>query len=444
MADLNSVVTIAITRVSTSVSRANFGVPAIIAEFATDKTATTFDRYRTYASLTEMADDDWTSSDAVYTAAQKIFAQNPTVTTIMVGRKDDSDADFDAALTAIQEAYGDWYGFGIIPSTVATIVFDADFVASNSIVFTINGTAVTAVPFNTDHDTTMDDCITQIEADIANSSVSLDTGDPNNRTLIISIFGQTGVSTASVVVTGGASQPTGTTTYDDQDQYENVADWVETQSKIFGIESTDADILDSGVTTDIASYIESNNYDRTFVIYNTSEEYAQFAWMGEAFPYDAGSQTWAYKTPSGITSYEITSSQASNAWAKNANTYREVAGVDVTQYGTMGSGEYIDVMRGVDWIEANIQEEVYTMVISSRKIPYTDEGVNVIIGAIRKILQDAVQMGILRENTIEIDYPNVADISTTDRGNRLLPDVEFTAELAGAIHKTTISGIVSV
>lgn len=441
---LNSVVTISITRVTTTVSKANFGTPGILAEFATSKTTTTFDRYRYYSSLPEMSDDNWTSSDEVYKAAQKIFAQNPRPSQVMVGRKDAADADWTATLNAIQAIQKNWYGFGIIPSTVATTIFDADLVASNSIVFTINGTAVTAVPFNTDHDTTMDDLITQIEADITGSSVSLDPGDVNNRTLIISIFGQAGVETCSVVVTGGASQATGTTTLSDQDQYEDCVDWVETQSKLFFIESTDSNILDALVTTDIASYIESNNYDRSTVYYNDSEEYMNFGAMGEGFPYDPGSQTWAYKTISGVTSYELTTSENTGATGKNANIYTEIAGVDVTQFGTVGSGEYIDIMRGVDWIEANIQEDIFALLISVRKIPFTDEGITSVVGVIQKVLQTAVNMGILEEGSIVITAPLRSEVSATDRGNRLLPDIEFTANLAGAIHKVEVSGIVSV
>jgi hypothetical protein len=33
-----------------------------------------------------------------------------------------------------------------------------------------------------------------------------------------------------------------------------------------------------------------------------------------------------------------------------------------------------------------------------------------------------------------------ADVDANDRASRLLPDIEFIATLAGAIHKTTITG----
>jgi hypothetical protein len=94
---------------------------------------------------------------------------------------------------------------------VGVILFDADFVASNSIVITVDGTAVTAVVYATSHDNTMDLLKAQIEADIAGATVTL-TDATNNRELTITI--EDGVDrVVAEAVTGGASQPTGAITY---------------------------------------------------------------------------------------------------------------------------------------------------------------------------------------------------------------------------------------
>lgn len=90
------------------------------------------------------------------------------------------------------------------------ITFDADFEASNSIIITVNGTAVTAVVFDTDHDTTMDLVIAQIEAEITGCSAS--SSGVNNRILNIDIDNTE--MTVAEAITGGGSQPTGTVTYE--------------------------------------------------------------------------------------------------------------------------------------------------------------------------------------------------------------------------------------
>lgn len=442
MANLNDIVSISITRESASVTQANFGTPAIIAEFATDKTTTTFVRYRYYASLTEMTEDGWTTSDEVYDAAAAIFAQNPKVSRVMVGRKDSADADWSTALTAILAVNTDWYGFGIIGTKKATITFDADFVTDNEIDLTINGETVTTVPFNTDNATTYTDLKDQIELDITNSAVTV---DATARTVEIEIFGDS-VATVTEAVTGGATQADGTITYTYLDDFQDVADWTESADsrKLCFIESTDANVYDASSETDIAYYISNNNYDRSIVYYSDTIEYTNFAAMGEAFPFNPGSQTWAYKTLSGVTTDDLTSSEQTAVLDKNANIYVEVAGVNITQFGTVGSGEYIDIMRGVDWIDARIQERIYAALVSVRKIPYTNEGIGIIEAIIRGVLLDGVGRGILVDGTIEVSTPERADVSSANRTARILPDVTFTADLAGAIHKTSISGILSI
>lgn len=95
------------------------------------------------------------------------------------------------------------------------IVFDADFVTGNSIQFVINNIVVTSVPFNTDQETTMQDAITQIEADVPNSTALLDDVDANDRTLVVTVSNIT-LLESSAIVTGGASQPTAISFFCDQ------------------------------------------------------------------------------------------------------------------------------------------------------------------------------------------------------------------------------------
>ncbi len=451
MSDLNNIVQVTISRETQSIARASFGIPAIISEFSTAKTNTTFDRYRYYASLTEMTDDGWLTTDLEYKAAQIIFSQNPKVEKIMIGRKDSGDADFGAALAAIQIAQQEWYVFTIIATKTAKVVFDIDFESGNNIDFVINGTTVTTVPWNTNQATTMADIETQIEADIANSSVTVDPGDPNTRTLLIDITDGT-ASSITVVVTGGGNQAVGTISYDDtdvEDAYKDAAAWAETETKLFFFASSEADIITSA-TTDIASFMEGQNYDRTVTIYHTDTNLEQDpswieeGWPGEALPYDAGSQTWAYKTIAAVASYNLSSSELGFAFGKNANIYTSVAGVDIMREGKVASGEWIDIIRGLDWLKARLQEEIYSQLVNVRKIPYTDEGVTLIANIVEGVLNEAAGVGLLVKESIEVTAPKVADIASQDKIDRLLPDVEFTATLQGAIHKVEIDGVVTV
>lgn len=93
----------------------------------------------------------------------------------------------------------------------ATLVFDADFVTSNTIDLDVNGVSITQVTFTTDHDTTAGLLVAAIEA-LTGVTCVLDTGDVNNRTFIITAVG-TDIVVDNVVVAAGASQAGSTVTY---------------------------------------------------------------------------------------------------------------------------------------------------------------------------------------------------------------------------------------
>jgi hypothetical protein len=450
MSSLNNIVSVSISRETTAVAQASFDVFGIIAEFNTSKTTVEFERYREYASLTEMTEDGWASTDEVYIAANKVFSQNPKVEKIMVGRKDSGDASWAEALAAVQAASQNWYVFCIIASHAATVVFDADFVALNQIDITINGTSVTTVTYTTDQATTMDAIATQIESDITGATATVDTSDTDTRTLIVEVFGESGIDSMSVAVTLGASQPTASITYVNEDDYKAVAAWTETMKKIFIYSSSSSAIKNPASTSDLAYFMKNLAYDRTISCYHTASQgdtdpdFFESGWPGECLPYDPGEQTWCFKTISGVSPYSLTSSERTAILNKNCNIYTTTAGVNITESGVVASGEYIDVMRGIDWLQARLQEEVFTNLVNERKIPLTDEGITIIVGIAQGVLEEVANQGVLVLESIEVTAPKVADISTADKLARILPDVNFSATLQGAIHKVEINGVITV
>lgn len=111
----------------------------------------------------------------------------------------------------------------------AQIVWDGDFEASNDIDITVDGTAVTTVPFNATQAQTVTDLVAQIEADIAGASAeATDTGG-DNRTITITI--EDGVNRlVTEEVTGGSGQPDGTITYDSTMVFDGIAMFTQKES----------------------------------------------------------------------------------------------------------------------------------------------------------------------------------------------------------------------
>ena len=56
--------------------------------------------------------------------------------------------------------------------------------------------------------------------------------------------------------------------------------------------------------------------------------------------------------------------------------------------------------------------------------------------------QGVLNGGINGDEDKTVNAPLASDVDSNDRASRLLPDITFSATLAGAIHKTVIRGTV--
>lgn len=229
-----------------------------------------------------------------------------------------------------------------------------------------------------------------------------------------------------------------------------IAAWVETQVKIFGTASDEADIINVSAGTDltsIAALLNSAGYVRSFVMYHddADSDFPECAWFGKVLPTTPGSATWKFKQLASISYSDLTTNESKNARDKNANTYEFVAGVGITREGTMAQGEFIDIIRGIDWLTARIQEFVYALLVNSPKVPYTDAGIASVEAEVRRALDLGVNNDFIADDPqYTVSVPKAADVSPANKAARLLQDVTFQATLAGAIHAVEINGTVSV
>lgn len=229
-----------------------------------------------------------------------------------------------------------------------------------------------------------------------------------------------------------------------------IAAWVEARIKLFGTASSDLNIINvpAGTdTTSIAAFLNQAGYVRSFVMYHQDADfdYPEAAWFGRVLPLEPGSETWKFKTLNGISYSNLTTTQSNTALAKKANTYEFVGGVGITANGTVAQGEYIDTVRGIDWLTARIQEFVFSVLVQNPKVPYTDAGIAVIQSEVMRALSLGVSNDFLTSSPAPlVTVPKAADVPPTDKANRILRNVKFTATLAGAIHAVVIRGTVSV
>ena len=224
------------------------------------------------------------------------------------------------------------------------------------------------------------------------------------------------------------------------------AAWADGQRVLFGAASSDGGVLNPNSTDDVAYRLRQASRSRTFLAWNEQVlSPIAAAWMSRMLTTTPGTSNWSYKTLPGVSPDNLTTSQRAAVDAKNANHYTTVAGRNVTRYGVLPSGQFIDVTRFVDFLSARLQENIFGLLVSRPKVPYTDGGVDLITNEIRAQLRRGVESGALAANPEPtVTAPRVADVPSVDRANRVLPDVQFTAQLAGAINKVRIKGTLIV
>ena len=233
---------------------------------------------------------------------------------------------------------------------------------------------------------------------------------------------------------------------------QQIAQWVQANKKLCILASGDPTIVNEE-TGDIAAWAKLNNLDRTVIFYHpdcglddgkvkADDPIPEAAYFGKMLTKHPGSPTWKFKNFQAVPTYDLTEGQYTTSQNKNATIYISVADVPTTVEGKTAAGEYIDVIHGCDWLEARIQNLVFLKLTQLDKVPFTDAGIQIIVGQLRQALDEAVKRDILAE--YDIDYPEAAQVALPEKGKRLLPDVNFEAPLAGAIHATHINGVVKL
>jgi hypothetical protein len=436
---LSDIVTVSVSSESVQIERAGFGVPLVLAADCNGGSHTGFtERVRFYTDMTGVA-VDFDSTMATYKMCAKVFAQNPKLPRLAVGRLTNKPTQ----------------SWTITP------------IAANSTEYAlyINGTRYTVT---SDSDATATEIVTALKAAFAVSGLT--EGGTVTLTLTASTAGVTyGIkaeNTARLKVVQDQADP-GLATDLDAIKAENntwyallnpfnskacakaVSDWAESNKKLFICATQDSDVVnladgsDTGGSQTIAGQLKGANYRTALIYHGDNWEFADAAWAAALLTTDPGSENWALKALTGVTSAELTSTQRTNALTKYANVYETVAGRGATNEGKVSGNEWIDVIRFRDWLDARLGEEVFAALAGAKKIPYTDAGIAAIEGIVRGVLKQGVAAGGLSNDPApKVTAPKAKDVSSAIKATRRL-SLKFDATLAGAINAVSISGVIS-
>jgi hypothetical protein len=427
MTTIRQIVTVNITRDTTPVTQVGFGIPLFL---GLGKGFT--ERVRFYTSTTEVAVDFSTASNE-YLAAQKAFGQDISVTTMAIGRQDST-----------------------------TVTYTPTVANSTTYTVTINGTAFN---FISDASATASEIVAGLIS-VINADVPLPVTASGTTTLILT--GDAGVdfstkaTTNLVPVYATTESLTDALTaiqIEDDSWYGlaaythvkadvlEIAAWAQSASKLYGTSTSDTNTISqtlSADTTSVGKALKDAGYDRTWTEYSADPTvFPEMALFGSELARDVGKATWSFKTQTGVTVDNLTSTQSTNAQSKNVITYENVGGVNSTIRARVADGTPIDTIRNLDWLQARITETLYTAIRSG--VRYDDDGISVIQGNVKAVLSNAIDKGVIaRDPFPTVTVPKKSTISLTDVGNRFLPDVNFTATVLGFVESCDVQGVASL
>lgn len=431
---LNDVVRVAITASTRGVAQPGFGLPMILGMAAPLGS----DRFRLYGSPDAMVSDGFQSADPEYRAASAVFAQNPQVPNVAVGRRVTKPTQH----WAITPTPIDGRQYAVtVDGKAATFTSRAGTTAAVIIAGLKAAIDALGLPVTTAAEQTD----LKITANAAGAWHQVACSDPSLLSLVQSTADAGVASDLDAIALVDSSWYALVSCFTSAAEIQAAAAWVEAHQKLFLASTQDTPVI-SSATTDVASALKNASYARTALIYHPDNGvFADAAWAGNCLPFDPGSETWKFKTLAGVPSVPLTDTQAQNADNKNCNVYTTMGGRPITSEGIVSAREYIDIIRGIDWLRSTMQLDIFQTLANAKKVPYTDPGVALIEKDVRSRLSIAVSVGLLAADpAYTVTVPKVKDIPATDKAARKLRNLRFNATVAGAIHALEIDGQVSV
>lgn len=248
---------------------------------------------------------------------------------------------------------------------------------------------------------------------------------------------------------------------DDANAATELAAWCEARVKLHVTASNEAAAIAAG--GGLPGILNGLGYNRSKAFYHPDADtdpvnaYPEASLFGSMLTVDFNgtdtTKTAKFKKLPGIPVTALTQNELDFLLANNGNAYVSIAGTNMVVNGTMASGEFFDVMHGVDWLQSEIAFRVFGKLATLPKVPYANVGMQILVNEVRLALQQGVNNGLLAAqfdddgvllDAFEVSVPSVLTVSEANRSARIAPPISFTARLSGAVHTATVNGTVTI
>lgn len=226
-----------------------------------------------------------------------------------------------------------------------------------------------------------------------------------------------------------------------------VADWCETNKRMLF-----TSVRDTSETSAMTS--SRRGYDHTVILYSPSTEptdiFPEAALVGVAAGKDVGSFTYKNQILKNVSAVSVASTSALETLHDGGfNTILAKAGDIVTSEGLTFSGQYIDIVDSKDWLVQQIEYKVQKVLNNEDKLPYDNNGINLLDSTVIGVLKEAYDNGMIADNEEGLpdyytDFEAREETNQGDRSIRKYIGGTFGFGLAGAIHEVQIKGYIEI
>ncbi|EFG4626606.1 DUF3383 domain-containing protein [Escherichia coli] len=446
----NPIVNVDITLNTAGTTREGFGLPLFLA--STDNFE---ERIRGYTSLTEVA-EDFDESTAAYKAAKQLWSQTPKVTQLYIGRR---TMQYTVSIPDTV-AEGSEYSLTVAIGGGVSQPFQYTAKENDTALIVLNEfkSQIEASP------TIKDGVNVSVTGTGASAAMIITKAGDNDFVKVTSITSTTSIAattadTASAALASIEAYSTDWYFISAEDRTQQfvlaMASEIQARKKIFFTANADVKALqgtDLTSATDVSAQLAKSKYTRTVCLWHHTAEYdyPEMAYIAYGAPYDAGSIAWGNAQLTGVAASlqpanqrPLTSIQKSALDTRSCNFIDLDGGVPVVRRGITSGGEWIDIVRGVDWLESDLKTSLRDLLINQKggKITYDDTGITRIRQVIETSLQRAVNRNFLSTYTVTV--PKASQVALADKKARILKDVTFHGILAGAILDVDLKGTVA-
>ncbi len=223
-----------------------------------------------------------------------------------------------------------------------------------------------------------------------------------------------------------------TSTTNDNVVIEKLSKWSMANEKLYFVTTQDLSIVES---------IESSN---TAIGYHDDEgDYLAeglAANMAVALP---GSITAKFEEVAGSKPSNITLTELNQLHKNNGFSYIRQKGRNYVSEGKMTDGSYIDIILGSYFIKFRLEEALFLLALNNGKIPYSDQGIAMLVAEVENVMRIATRQGIILEKDgrglYEIIALSRSEVPKNDVANRKYNGISVKATVAGAIHSSEVT-----